>query len=82
MQVDAEMLSKAMEKQEIAIEFVHYKTKEVLRVRGTLNPAVTGSKIVDQHPESEVVVLWDVDNKEWKSIYVNTIIGLYKYEHD
>ena len=78
MQIDAEMLAKALETQIITIEFEHYKTGEILTTRATLDPQITNVKIVDQHPMSDVVAFWEVDESEWKSVYIDSIRGLLK----
>lgn len=79
MEINAEMLAKALENQIITIEFEHYKTGEILTTKATLDPKITNAKIVEQHPMSDVVAFWEVDESEWKSVYIDSIRGLIKH---
>ena len=76
LKMDAQEIVKLLKDQEVVIEFRHYRTDELLKVKATLDPSVTGSTIVDHNPQSEVVAFWDVDAKDWKSVAVNTIVGV------
>ena len=78
MEITAEMLANAMKNQSVTFEYTHYRTGEVLRSTGTLDPAITGS-LVDHHQDSEVIAFWDVDEQGWRSVDVSTIIGIYKH---
>lgn len=75
MKITAETLAHAMKSQKITFEYTHYRTGEVLSSTGTLDPSVTGS-LVDHHQDSEVIAFWDVDEQGWKSVAINTIVGV------
>lgn len=77
MEITAETLAHAMKSQKITFEYTHYRTGEVLRSTGTLDPSITGS-LVDHHQDSEVIAFWDVDEQDWRSVDISTIIGIYK----
>ena len=58
------------------IKYKHYRTEAIETAIGTLDPGLSGSTIVDQDQTSTVVVFWDIDKREWKSIYKESIISV------
>ena len=75
--MNAKEISVLMKNQVVEIQFEHYRTGEILKTRATLDPAYTGGNTVIEHsPVSEVVAFWDVDESNWKSVYVHTIKGV------
>lgn len=74
--MNAEELSNLMKTQIVEIEFRHYRTGERLETKATLDPAYTGSPTIDHDPASEVIAFWDINEENWRSLYVSTILGV------
>lgn len=74
--MNAEELSNLMKTQIVEIQFEHYRTGELITTRATLDPRYAGLSVGDHSPQSEVVAYWSLDESAWKSLYVNTIIGV------
>lgn len=76
LEMNADQISVLMKNQIVEIQFEHYRTGETLKTRGTLDPAYTGRNVIEHNPASEIIAFWDVDESNWKSLYVNTIKGV------
>ena len=74
--MNAEQLSNLMKNQIVEIQFEHYRTGEILTTRATLDTRYTGLSVMEHSAQSEVVAYWSLDESAWKSLYVNTIIGV------
>ncbi len=71
--MNAKELAKRLGDTVCKITYKHYKTGEPEVANLTLASGYTGISIVGHDAKSDVVVGYDVYDKEWKSIYMKTI---------
>lgn len=69
----ADELGKLLTSGVYRLTYNHYRTGEVETATLTLRPDVCGLKVAHHSPISDVVVGYDVYDKRWKSVYMNTI---------